>query len=70
MFHPLSLRLLFVIPHSTADAMTLVSVFKVEEDLQQARREEREREVQAGSQRVPDTAREKKTGPWDIYPSR
>ncbi len=41
MFHPHFLRLFFGIPHSTAEAMAFVAASKVEEDLQQARREER-----------------------------
>jgi hypothetical protein len=43
-FHPHFLRLFFGIPHSAADAMTLVAAFKVEEDLQRNWREERELE--------------------------
>lgn len=41
MFHPHFLDLFFGNPHSMADSMQLISAFKVEEDLQRARREER-----------------------------
>ena len=44
MFHPHFLNLFFGNPHSMADTMHLISAFKVEEDLQQAWMEERERE--------------------------
>ena len=44
MFRPHFLRLFFGIPHSTADAMTVVAAFKVEEDLQRTWREERGQE--------------------------
>ena len=44
MFHPHFLRLFFGIPHTTAEAMTVVAAFKVEEDLQRTWREERGRE--------------------------
>lgn len=59
MFHPHFLRLFFGIPHSTADAMTLVAAFKVEEDLQDKRRKEGEREIQAAVGESPERAREK-----------
>ncbi len=52
MFHPHYLRLFFGIPHSTADAMTLVAALKVEQDHQEAWREERERE-QRDVERIP-----------------
>lgn len=48
MFHPHFLRLFFGIPHSAADAMTLVSAFKVEKELEEARGRER-RENSASS---------------------
>ena len=40
----LSLDLFFGNPHSMADAMQLISALKVEQDLQEAWRQERERE--------------------------
>ena len=61
MFHPHFLRLSFGIPHSTADAMTLVSVFKMEEDLQDKWREDRERESKSDVGRCPESLEGKKT---------
>jgi hypothetical protein len=43
MFHPHYLRLFFGIPHTTTEAMGFVAAAKVEEDLQQAWREEGEK---------------------------
>jgi hypothetical protein len=42
MFHPPFLDLFFGNPHSMADTMQLISAFKVEQDIRQAWREERE----------------------------
>ena len=47
MFHPHFLGLFFGNPHSMADTLRLVSAFKVEEDLQQAWREESEQQNQS-----------------------
>ncbi|MGO9021853.1 MAG: hypothetical protein ACLQVJ_26240 [Syntrophobacteraceae bacterium] len=44
MFHPHFLDLFFGNPHTMSDTMRLVAAFKVEEDLQQAWREDRELE--------------------------
>ncbi|MGA2402721.1 MAG: hypothetical protein ABSG91_13615 [Syntrophobacteraceae bacterium] len=44
MFHPHFLDLFFGSPHSMGDTMQLVSAFKIEQDIQEAWREERELE--------------------------
>ncbi len=52
MFHPHFLRLFFGIPHSTAEAMAYVATFKVEEDLRQVWRKERELEDARAREKV------------------
>jgi hypothetical protein len=57
MFHPHFFNLFFGDPHSMADTMRLISALKVEEDLQRAWREERERELQSEVERNPEWGR-------------
>ncbi len=54
MFPPHFLNLFFGNSHSMADTMKLISAFKVEQDLQEAWREERERELQSEVERIPE----------------
>ncbi|MGO9375969.1 MAG: hypothetical protein ACLQBD_28285 [Syntrophobacteraceae bacterium] len=63
MFHPHFLRLYFGVTHSTADAMTVVAAFKIEEALQRTCKEEREREQQS---RVESEAEERRGNPLRI----
>ena len=56
MFHPHFLDLFFGNPHSMADTMRLVAAFKVEQDLQDKWREERERKVSRTSNAIVDGA--------------
>ena len=53
MFHPNFLNLFFGNSHSMTETMQLISAFKVEQDLQQAWKEEREREVRSGLAPLP-----------------
>ncbi len=47
MFHPHFFELFFGKPHNMADTMKLIFAFKVEQDLQDKWREEREQENRA-----------------------
>ncbi len=52
MFPPHFLRLFFGIPHSMADTMRLVSALKVEEDLQDKWKAEREQQLQSDVEHI------------------
>jgi len=60
MFHPHFLDLFFDNPHSMADTMQLISAFKVEQDLQDKWREEREMEERNRLNAIPERARGKR----------
>jgi len=52
MFHPHFLNFFFGNSHCMTDAMALVAAFKVEQDLQEKWREERERECRSEVERT------------------